>query len=117
MVAGDQAEVDASTAGVNEQLAIYHQTVLTAVQEVEGALVREEKIREHIKGAQKQLQAAKLALSEARVRYVNGLNDYLPVLTQLLSVQNLEMDLIARNEDLLTARISLYQGYRRHMDR
>ncbi len=84
--------------------------MLTAVQEVEGALVREEKIREHIRGTQKQLQSAKTALSEARARYVNGLNDYLPVLTQLLSVQNLEMDLIARNEDLLTARISLYRG-------
>jgi len=105
-----KAEVDASIAGVKEQLAMYHQAVLTAVQEVEGALVREEKIREHIKATHKQLQSAKTALSEARARYVNGLNDYLPVLTQLLSVQNLEMDLIARNEDLLTARISLYRG-------
>jgi multidrug efflux system outer membrane protein len=80
------------------------------VQEVEGALVREKKIREHIKWTRKQLQSAEAALSEARVRYVNGLNDYLPVLTQLLSVQNLEMDLIARNEDLLAARISLYRA-------
>jgi NodT family efflux transporter outer membrane factor (OMF) lipoprotein len=105
-----KAEVDATMAGVKEQLAIYHQTVLTAVQEVEGALVREKKIREHIKATKKQLLAAQTALSEAGARYMNGLNDYLPVLTQLLSVQNLEMDLIARNEDLLTARISLYRG-------
>jgi multidrug efflux system outer membrane protein len=105
-----KAEVDVSTAEVKERLAMYHQAVLTAVQEVEGALVREKKIREHIKWTRKQLQSAEAALSEARVRYVNGLNDYLPVLTQLLSVQNLEMDLIARNEDLLAARISLYRA-------
>jgi outer membrane protein TolC len=32
------------------------------------------------------------------------------VLTQLLSVQNLENDLIQRHEDLLVARISLYRA-------
>jgi len=105
-----QAEVAVTTAAVKEQLALYQQTVLTAVQEVEGALVREDKIRENIQGTEKQLYTAKTALTEARARYVNGLNDYLPVLTQLLSVQNLEMDLIARSEDLLGARVSLYRS-------
>ncbi len=102
-----QADEYSAQATVRERLALYRQTVLTAVQEVEGALIREEKIREHIMGTRKQLQAAKSALSEARTRYLNGLNDYLPVLTQLLSVQNLEMDLISRSEELLVARISL----------
>lgn len=105
-----KAEVVVSAAEVKEQLAFYRQTVLTAVQEVEGALIREERIREHIRRTDKQLVAAQSALSEARARYVNGLNDYLPVLTQLLSVQNLEMDLIARREDLLGARVSLYRS-------
>ena len=105
-----RSEVDAATASIKEQLALYHQSVLTAVQEVEGALVREEKIREHIRATEKQLQAAQSALNEAGARYMNGLNDYLPVLTQLLSVQNLEKDLIARSKDLLDARISLYRA-------
>ena len=103
-----RAEVDVTSATVREELALYRQTVLTAVREVEDSLAREMKIREHIGWAEKQLQAAKIALSEARVRYLNGLNDYLPVLTQLLSVQNLEIDLISRREDLLYARIDLY---------
>ena len=49
-------------------------------------------------------------LNEARSRYVNGLNDYLPVLTQLLSLQGLESDLIQRQTDLLGARVGLYRA-------
>jgi len=105
-----KAEVEISSYAVDEQLADYRQTVLTAVREVEDALIREVKIREHIQRTQQQLQAARIALEEAGSRYVNGLNDYLPVLTQLISVQNLELGLIERHEDLLTARISLYRA-------
>ena len=105
-----RAEVDASAAQVSDQLALYRQAVLTAVREVEESLTREIKIREHIRLTENQLQAANNALSEARNRYQNGLNDYLPVLTQLLSVQNLEIDLIARKEDLFLTRINLYRS-------
>lgn len=105
-----RAQVAASAAGVDDRLALYRQTVLTAVQEVEESLTGEIKIREHIRLTENQLQAANNALSEARNRYLKGLNDYLPVLTQLLSVQNLEIDLIARKEDLFLARINLYRS-------
>jgi len=96
--------------GVRELLADYRQTVLTAVQEVESAFIREAKIRENITGIENQLKAAQTALEEARFRYTNGLIDYLPVLTQLLSVQSLEFDLIGRKAELLIARIDLYRA-------
>jgi NodT family efflux transporter outer membrane factor (OMF) lipoprotein len=105
-----KAEVDINLAEVEQQLAEYRQVVLDAVQEVEDALISEKKIREHIVALQSQLQAAQSALTEAGTRYLKGLNDYLPVLTQLLTVQNLETDLIQRNEDLLIARVSLYRA-------
>ena len=105
-----RAEVSYAQAFVQEQLAGYRQTVLTAVREVESALIREEKIRENIKGIENQLEAAQIALEEAAFRYTNGLIDYLPVLTQLLSVQNLELDLVARRTDLLIARMDLYRS-------
>ena len=105
-----QAEVEVNQAAVEQQLAEYRQVVLSAVREVEDALISETKIREHIAALENQLQAGQNALTEARTRYINGLNDYLPVLTQLLSVQNLENDLIQRHEDLLVARISLYRA-------
>jgi multidrug efflux system outer membrane protein len=105
-----KAEVEINEAAVQQQLAEYRQLVLSAVREVEDALISETKIREHVAALENQLQAGKNALKEAGTRYLNGLNDYLPVLTQLLSVQSLENDLIRRHEDLLVARISLYRA-------
>jgi outer membrane protein, multidrug efflux system len=104
------AEVQRLQAVVAENLAAYRQTVLTAMQEVENALVDEAKLREHLNGLRAQLEAARNALNEARRRYRNGLSDYLPVLTQLLSVQQLERTQIQRRADLLTARVDLYRS-------
>ena len=105
-----KAEVDIRQAEVQQQLAEYRKLVLSAVREVEDALIRETKIREHIGAVKNQLEAARNALKEAGTRYLNGLNDYLPVLTQILSVQGLESDLIQRQADLLIARVSLYRA-------
>ena len=105
-----KAEVVYAESAVLEKLAAYRQTVLIAVREVESALIREQKIRENITGIENQLEAAQTALSEAGFRYINGLIDYLPVLTQLLSVQNLEFDLISRRTELLIARMDLYRA-------
>jgi NodT family efflux transporter outer membrane factor (OMF) lipoprotein len=105
-----KAEVDRLEAVVEENLAAYRQTILTAVREVEDALVGEKKLREYLEGLRAQLSAAQNALNEARSRYRNGLIDYLPVLTQLLSVQNLERTIIQRNADLLVARVNLHRA-------
>lgn len=105
-----KAEVDRLTAVVDENLAAYRQTILTAVREVEDALVGEEKLQAHLRGLDAQLGAARNALNEARSRYRNGLIDYLPVLTQLLTVQNLERTIIQRKADLLVARVNLYRA-------
>lgn len=104
------AEVDRRQALVDENLSAYRQAVLTAIKEVETALVNESKQREHIRGLEKVEAAARKALEEAGVRYRNGLTDYLPVLTQLLAVQRLERDLIRQRANLLNARISLYRA-------
>lgn len=104
------SEVRRLQAVVVENLAAYRQTVLTAMREVEDSLVDETKLREHLKGLQAQLDAARNALNEARRRYRSGLSDYLPVLTQLLTVQGLERTRIQRRADLLTARVDLYRS-------
>ena len=56
------------------------------------------------------IATARQALEEAGNRYRNGLNDYLPVLTQLLSVQRLERELVQRKADLLATRIQLHRA-------
>jgi outer membrane protein TolC len=102
------AEVDRARAATDENLAVYRETVLTAVREVQDALVAEYYQRRHIAALNRQLEAARNALVEAREQYRKGVDDYLPVLTQLLAVQNLERDLITQNVQLFIDRIDLY---------
>ncbi len=105
-----RAEVARSRAEMAENIALYKKTILSAMGEVEAALVREKKTREHITALSRQLDAARHALDQARSRYINGLNDYLPVLTQLLAVQGLEKDMIERQNDLLVVRVNLHRA-------
>lgn len=105
-----RAEVDRTRAVADENLAAYRDAVYTAVKEVEDALVQETKQRQHIERLQQAADTARRALEEAGVRYRKGLNDYLPVLTQLLSVQNIERELIRRQANLLAARVGLHRA-------
>jgi len=104
------AEVDRTQAVADEQLYAYRSTVITAVKEVEDALVSEDKQRQHIKALEAEIAAARKALDQARDRYLKGLDDYLPVLTQLLTVQELERDLIQRHTELFIYRVNLYRA-------
>ncbi|MCP4350091.1 MAG: efflux transporter outer membrane subunit [Desulfobacterales bacterium] len=104
------AKVDMEKAAANEKLWFYRQTVFTAVREVEDALVTETKRRQHIRALQRQMDAAGKALEQADQRYRKGLSDYLPVITQLLTVQRLEREMIQQQTELLTDRISLYRA-------
>jgi multidrug efflux system outer membrane protein len=105
-----KAEVDRTKAVVAENLAAYRQNVLIAIKEVEDAMISETKLREHVNALKKQLDASQNALNEAGSRYQQGIDDYLPVLTQLISVQNLERDIIARQSDIMIARVNLYRA-------
>ena len=105
-----RAEVDRTRAVVEERLQQYRQTVFTAIKEVEDALVQEEKQREHLRELKKELSFARQGLDEARVRYIKGLSDYLPVLTELQAEQRLEHDLIQKEAQLIVYRISLHRS-------
>ena len=104
------AEVDRTRAVVDENLSAYRLAVLTAVKEVEDALVAEAKQRQHLEALRQQREAANRALEEAGQRYRKGIQDYLPVLTQLLAVQGLDRDLIRQEAQLLVERVGLYRA-------
>ncbi|WP_372679778.1 efflux transporter outer membrane subunit [Desulfosarcina sp.] len=104
------AEVDGARAQVDERLWFYRQAVLTGVKEVEDALESETRQREHIRGLESVMTAARKGLEEAIQRYRRGLSDYLPVLTQLIAVQDLERDLIQQQETLVRYRIGLHRA-------
>ncbi len=104
------AEVDRTQAAADENLWAYRRVVLTAVKEVEDNLESETRQRQHIEGLESVMAAARRGLEEAIQRYRRGLSDYLPVLTQLLAVQDLERDLIRQREALIRYRIGLHRA-------
>jgi outer membrane protein, multidrug efflux system len=104
------AEVERSRAFEDENLAIYRQTVLVAIREVEDALVTESTQMEHIERLKQVIETARKALQQASIRYRHGLNDYLPVLTQILTVQDLERNLIDQQAALLANRVELFRA-------
>lgn len=104
------AEVDRTQAVVQENISIYRETVLMAIKEVEDALVQERKQKERIEALKAVIEVSRKALDQAVERYRNGLNDYLPVLTALLSVQTRERELIQEQALLLIYRVDLHRA-------
>ena len=105
-----RAEVDRNKAVVQERLGAYGQVVLRALQEVEDALVQERKQAEFLEELHRQAQLARDTLLEARMRYANGLSDYLPVLAALQSFQGVERSQIVAERQLLSFRVQLYRA-------
>lgn len=94
-------------AQLKDQVAGYGQVVLSAFSEVEDALTREARHAQFIEELGLQLEAARRTEEEAYTRYVNGLSEYLPVLTALREVQALERAQIAAQSQQLLYRIQL----------
>ncbi len=100
-------EVERQRAIVEEELAHYSEAFLTAIEEVENALWQEKEQVELIEALQSQMSLARANLSESRNRYMQGLTDYLPVLTALHGLQGLERDLLLSRRQLISYRILL----------
>ncbi len=105
-----KAEAESAQGKVSEQLAGYEETVYRAILEVETALIREQKRAASLAHLTTQLENASKGLQQAMRRYRSGLSDYLPVLSQLVTVQGLELGLIERKADIIRARIALYRA-------
>ena len=105
-----QAEVDRSRAVVDERLAAYRNTVLSAIREVEDALTSEQQYRQSLTNIDQQLSLTKMAYREATWRYLNGLSDFLPVLREQINLITFQLDRIKTRANLLKARISLYKA-------
>lgn len=105
-----KAEVERRNALANEKVAAYGKVILTAIQEVEDGLTNEHHQQEYIARLRDKLAIAKQARSEARLRYLNGQSNYLPFLTENLSVQALERNLVTEEAKLIKYRIGLYRA-------
>ena len=101
------AEVDRTKAVVEQKAYQFGQTLLQALMEVENALVQEKHQKQYLQELQLQFENASAALREARSRYLEGLENFLTVLTALQSVQEVEKALILGQYQLRVYRVQL----------
>ncbi|MDF1667114.1 MAG: efflux transporter outer membrane subunit [Planctomycetota bacterium] len=104
------AAVDQQAAVTKERLQDFGKVALTALKEVEDAVVQERFQERHIVELKEQLALAQQALEEAKNRYRSGLSEYLQVLTSLQAVQRLEQTVFSASRDRLLFRIQLYRA-------
>lgn len=86
------------------------QLVLTATQEVEEALAREESALLTLDAVRSQERAAKASYDESRAQYERGLVDHLTVLSSLSTYQQAQVSSLSAERDLLVARIQLHDA-------
>lgn len=103
-------EVVFRRARLQEALVAYSARYLSALLEVESALLEEGKRDEELVLVEQQLETAQRLLTEARNRFSQGLTDYLPVFTSLAIVQNLERDVVSTRKRVLSARVALHRA-------
>ncbi|MEE2901040.1 MAG: efflux transporter outer membrane subunit [Myxococcota bacterium] len=105
-----KAEVSRQRAILKMTLAQYKKVVITAVQEVEDALVQLERKESELIQLQAELNVARSAFTEAQNRYIQGLSSYLPVLTALVGMQEAERNELTAQRQLISHRIQLYRA-------
>ncbi len=84
--------------------------LLVALREVTDALVLEQRQALYLERLDAQLAVARELLDQAKARYVEGLSDYLPVLTALRAVQQAEIGRLAAQRQLVSHRIQLHRA-------
>lgn len=104
------SEVAFRAARLREALLGYSARYLSALRDVEAALLEERKGQEHLALVQQQLATAQRLLTEARNRFSQGLTDYLPVFTSLTIVQDLERDVVSARKEVLVSRVALHRA-------
>ena len=105
-----RAEVARVRAVADERLAGYRKVVLTAMREVEDALVKEKKEQEYLVALENQLEVAKQTQAQAGARYKKGLEAYLPVLTALIAKQDLDNAVLQSEFQILIYRVELIRA-------
>jgi len=104
------AEVDRAEAVKQQRLYEYGDAVLTAFREVEDALVQEKQQVRSIESLERQVELAVQTNDQLRSEYMNGMSNYLDVLTALDEEQQLRRDLLSSKLELLEYRIALYRA-------
>lgn len=109
-----RSQVDVNAAQMQVQIENLQNLLITALIEVESALVREKQMRRNVEILSSQVEVAQETLEAARERYRSGLSDFLPVLAAIQSSQGAELAVLQAQRDLVSARIQLYRALGGH---
>jgi multidrug efflux system outer membrane protein len=105
-----RARIAASRARGEGELAAYEQTVLLALQETEDALVTHARSRERLLRLAEAADASGTAARLARLRYENGIVDFLQVLDAERTLLEAEDTLAQGRTDTATSLVVLYKA-------
>lgn len=105
-----RAEEDRAEALKKQRAYEFGETMLTAFREVEDALVREESQTRSIENIEKQIELITKTNGQLRIEYLNGMSNYLDVLTSMDQEQQLRRNLLSARLELLEYRIALYRA-------
>lgn len=105
-----RANVELTKAVQEEQLLSYEQTVLTALQEVENALIASTKEEEHRQAMAKAVAANRTAVELATALYTAGQTDFLAVLDAQRSLYAAEDALAQSSRTVSTNLVALYKA-------
>lgn len=104
------AEVEKNQAIFSETVNQYGAVILSALQEVETALIQEQQQSLLLTSLDQQLKLSRLANEQVQLRYQYGDIDFLRVLSARLTLQTLERSRIRAERELIDFRINLYKA-------
>ncbi|WP_374479710.1 efflux transporter outer membrane subunit [Zoogloea sp.] len=105
-----RAQVEVQDAVREQQLAAYEKAVLTALEDVQNALVALANSRQRREALASAAEAARNAALLARYQYASGLIDFQTVLTTERSLLSIEDSLASAEAERVTALIQLYKA-------
>lgn len=104
------AEVERTQAVVAERLASYKKAVLTAMSEVETALMQENKRSNELVAVSEQVAQQQVVCEQQRQRYLQGDDSYLSLLGAEQALTLLKQQQLQQQRDLLLARTALHRA-------
>jgi multidrug efflux system outer membrane protein len=103
-----RAQIDAAEARYSELAANYAGVVLTALREVEDALISEQMLQTQLKHARVQFREASAAESLSRQRYERGVEGILTVLESERRRRLAEQEVVVLKGQIWTSRVNLF---------
>ncbi len=93
-----------------EGLARFAEAYIRAIEDVENALFLEKKQAERLEILRQRKDVLQQTANETRYRYMQGLTDYLPVLTAVQELRQIERNILTEERILVGYRIRLFRA-------